>query len=210
MATEECVIDQSAINYARMLIERGGGMASGAQHLGVYVAPDESFVDKCPCAWVFFPIKEMLDSCGTVELASEMLAMCISQVSKGRAAAGLSDGRCNSKPQGKTVAKVSGVPSPCVDGRYSIVVDESERLSGGREYRVEFNSSGVGWACIVRFQNGEIAESGPNGVGIAALLTVVEDHLLKSQVEIDWRAENVQALVKIQEALDLLSERKVK
>jgi hypothetical protein len=91
MATEECVIDESAINYARMLIERGGGMAAGSQHLGVYVAPDESFVDKCPCAWVFFPLAEVKRDAQSPHDVVVLLAECIVHVRGGRKESGLPD-----------------------------------------------------------------------------------------------------------------------
>ena len=90
------------------------------------------------------------------------------------------------------VALLSDVPVP------------SEAASDGVTRR-QVPVDGVG--CVIRFQNGPIAESGFNGISQEALLAIVEDRLLGFQSGPYACRENAIALTKIQEAIMWLLKR---
>ena len=61
--------------------------------------------------------------------------------------------------------------------------------------------------CVIKFQNGPIAEAGVNGISNEALLAIVEDRLLGFQSGQFACRENAVALTKIQEAMMWLQKR---
>lgn len=61
--------------------------------------------------------------------------------------------------------------------------------------------------CLIKFQNGPIAESGVNGISGEALLAIVEDRLIGFQSGPYACRENAVALTKIQEAMMWLQKR---
>ena len=64
------------MEYYKYIIDRGGGMITCGEHLGVMIAPPSS-VKGCPPGWVFIDISE-----ATVELVQEAVALA----RRGRAA----------------------------------------------------------------------------------------------------------------------------
>jgi hypothetical protein len=94
------------------------------------------------------------------------------------------------------------------------VMDEPGSGGACHKYQIEGPTHqvlGIGmvpsYRCDVRFQNGPIAEAGPNGISNEALLAIVEDRLLGFQSGQYACRENAVALTKLQEAMMWLQKR---
>lgn len=89
------------------------------------------------------------------------------------------------------------------------VLDEPGAGNACHEYLIIDQDGDVGERaeCVVKFQNGPIAESGVNGISGEALLAIVEDRLICFQSGPFACRENAVALTKIQEAMMWLQKR---
>jgi len=95
-----------------------------------------------------------------------------------------------------------------------LVLDEPGQGNACHEYQIGgivTQDTDIGsdtfWGCNIRFQNGPVKETGPNGLSNEALLAVVEDRLLGFQSGQYACRENAIALTHIQDAMMWLQKR---
>lgn len=88
-------------------------------------------------------------------------------------------------------------------------LDEPGHGNAHHEYQISFGAPNrIGQVkTAIRFQNGPIQETGPNGISNEALLAIVEDRLQGFQSSQYACRENAIALTKIQEAMMWLQKR---
>lgn len=93
------------------------------------------------------------------------------------------------------------------------VLDEPGQGNACHEYQIRRCVTNTGDQhddeefCVIKFQNGPIAEAGVNGISNEALLAIVEDRLKGFQSGPYACRENALALTKLQEALVWLHSR---
>lgn len=86
------------------------------------------------------------------------------------------------------------------------VADEPGQGGACHDYRIQVGND-PGNNGTIKFQNGPLTETGPNGISQEALLAIVEDRLIGFQSGEYACRENAIALIKVQEAMQWLQKR---